>query len=137
MIDTCYAGQALADLGAYGDLPDGWLVLTTAGKTATAGQEVFTRALGDYLDELRRAGPHGPIEPYLDATTFVSAIREKMFGTAKLLDHGYTRPGPSICLPNPVYDLAAEARVPTAAAGGSLHSCRPTSTRTGTLVPVE
>jgi len=120
VIDTCYAGQALADLGAYGDLPDGWLVLTTAGKTATAGQEVFARALGDYLDELRRAGPHGPVEPYLDATTFVAAIREKMLGRARLLDHGYTRPGPSPCLPNPVYDPAAEARVPTAAARAEL-----------------
>jgi hypothetical protein len=120
VIDTCYAGQALADLGAYGDLPDGWLVLTTAGKTATAGQEVFARALGAYLNELRLAGPHGPVEPYLDATTFVAAIREKMLDTARLLDHGYTRPGPSPCLPNPVYDPAAEARVPTAAARGEL-----------------
>jgi hypothetical protein len=115
VIDTCYAGQAIADLHAYGDLPNGWLVLSTAGKTATAGQDVFAQALSDYLDELRRAGSHGPVEPYLEATSFVGAIREKL-GAVRLVDHGYVRPGPSPCLPNPMYDPAAETRVPTAAA---------------------
>lgn len=115
VIDTCYAGQAIADLhAAYGDLPNGWLVLTTTGKTATAGQEVFAQALCDYFDELRRAGSRGLVEPYLEATTFVRAIREKL-SPAKLLDHGYVRYGPSPCLPNPMYDPTAEARVPTAA----------------------
>jgi hypothetical protein len=115
LIDTCYAGQVVADLHAYGDLPPGWLVLTMAGKTATAGQKAFAQALDKYLSELRCAGSHGPVEPFLDAANFVRAIRENLV-SAKLVDHGYVRPGPSPCLPNPVYDPAAEARVPTAAA---------------------
>jgi hypothetical protein len=121
IIDVCQAGQLDDNLTAAfkRDLPPGWLVILTAPAGVEAKFGVFSGAVDSVMYELRGSAAAGDrAEPYLEWwQQFVQPVGLRLIDRKRhppdVLAHPW---GPSMCLPNPGYDLHPLDRVVTSRA---------------------
>ncbi len=122
IVDLCQAGDATDELPAtlHRDLPEGWFALFTAPAGVDARLGAFSGVLESLITDVRAARitpGSDDAERYLSAPIFFAELKKRLHEKYRQKLEVINLPyGPSVCLPNPRYDVSRLAPVKTSPA---------------------
>jgi hypothetical protein len=105
VLDMCSSGDVLRKVVGR-EFPRNWLILPSTAGANEAAEGAFTRAIRDFLAELRTdiGGMYGATDPYLTVEMFLQGVQGKLDNGQRLEPMTNSRlAGAHLSLPNPHY----------------------------------